>query len=257
MQQEGPFSRMETLFGAEAMARLARSTVAIFGVGGVGGHCAEALARCGIGRFVLVDMDRVTLTNLNRQAVALHSTLGLYKVEVMRARILDINPDARVATFAAYYGPEHALPVWDAPLDIVIDAIDTVAAKVDLAVQAQARGIACVSCMGAGNKLDPTRFEVADLYDTSVCPLCRATRRIARQRGLDALRVVYSKETPAAQPDASPSADGDRRPPGSVVYVTATAGLLLAREAVQMLLAGEGPARKCEQNLNYDHFPQK
>lgn len=233
---ETPFARMEILFGGEKMARLARCRVALFGVGGVGGHCAEALARCGIGQFLLVDRDTVSLSNMNRQAVALHSTIGQRKVDVMRGRILDINPAARVETIAAFYGPNETLGVWDDPPDIAIDAVDTVAAKVDIALRAQQTGVACVSCMGAGNKLDPTRFEAADLYDTTVCPLCRAVRKAARDRGVQRLRVVYSKEPPAPQVASFFNDETGRPAPGSVAFVTAAAGLVLASEAVRLLL---------------------
>lgn len=233
--QETPFARMEILFGEENMRRLSQSSVAVFGIGGVGGHCAEALARCGIGHFVLVDMDHVSITNINRQAVAFHSTIGEQKVKVMRRRILDINPLAKVEAIPAFYGPENDLGIWEKKLDLVVDAIDTVTAKVDLIAQAQQHGIACVSCMGAGNKLDPTRFEVADIYDTSVCPLCRATRKLAREKGIEKLRVVYSKEEPAKQYTQILSDQKQRPVPGSVAYVTATAGLLLAYEAVRLL----------------------
>lgn len=235
MMQETPFARMEILFGEANMQKLSRSRVAVFGIGGVGGHCVEALARCGVGHFVLVDMDHVSITNINRQAVALHSTMGEKKVEVMRKRILDINPQAKVEAIPAFYGPEDDLGIWEKQLDLVVDAIDTVSAKVDLIVQAQRHGIACISCMGAGNKLDPTRFEVADLYDTSVCPLCRATRKLAREKGVEKLRVVYSKEEAAKQYTQILSDQKQRPVPGSVTYVTATAGLLLAYEAVRLL----------------------
>lgn len=235
---EAPFARTQILLGQENMDRLAACRVAIFGIGGVGGHCAEALARCGVGRFVLVDRDSVSITNLNRQAVALHSTLGREKVDVMRERILDINPLAQVETISAFYGPEDRLGIWDAPPDLVVDAIDTVTAKVDLAVQAQRHGIGCVSAMGAGNKLDPTRFEVADIYDTSVCPLCRATRKLAREAGVTRLRVVYSKEMPVPQREPMLSAETGRPVPGSIAFVTATAGLVLAGEAIRLLLDG-------------------
>lgn len=235
MPQESPFARMEILYGPDAMRRLADSRVALFGVGGVGGHCAQALARCGVGSFVLVDQDHVTLTNINRQAVAFHSTLGRAKVEVMREQILDINPKAEVHAIYDRYSPEHDLGIWQMPLELVIDAIDTVTAKVDLALQAQAHGIPVVSCMGAGNKLDPTRFEVADISETSVCPLCRATRKMARTKGIERLRVVYSKEMPAPQLNPILSPDTQRPVPGSVAYVTAAAGLVLAAEAVRML----------------------
>jgi len=236
MLHESPFSRTELLLGPESMERLGQSRVAIFGVGGVGGHCAETLARCGVGRFLLIDKDTVSLSNLNRQAVALHSTLGRSKVSVMAERILDINPTAQVDTLCAFYGPDGDLGVWGNPPDLAIDAIDTVSAKVDLVSRAQALGVPCISCMGAGNKLDPTQFEVADLYSTSVCPLCRAMRKQARPRGVTSLPVVYSKEPPAPHRMTAQTHKDGRPVPGSVAYVTASAGLLLAAEAVRMLL---------------------
>lgn len=237
---ETSFERMQVLLGDAAMQRLAQSRVAIFGLGGVGGHCAQALARCGVGHFLLVDADTVSLSNINRQAVALHSTLGQRKVDVMRAQILDINPQAAVRAIAGFYLPADDLGVWAQPVDLVIDAIDTLTAKADLALQAQARGIPCVSCMGAGNKLDASRFEVADLFDTSVCPLCRAMRDLARHKGIARLRVVYSKEPPARQAQPRINPHSGRPLPGSIAYVTASAGLLLAQEAVRMLLADAG-----------------
>lgn len=233
---ENPFARMEILYGPDAMEKLAGSHVAVIGVGGVGGHCAEALARCGVGRFTLIDKDVVSITNMNRQAVAFHSTIGRNKVDVMRDRILDINPGAVVKAIPAFYGPDDTHGLWDDALDAIVDAIDTVSAKVDLALQAQLHGLPCISSMGAGNKLDPTQFEVADIYDTSVCPLCRATRKLARQRGVNSLRVIYSKEMPAQQVCPVFTEDTGRPVPGSVVFVTATAGLLVASEAVKSLL---------------------
>lgn len=232
---ETPFARTERLLGVPAMERLSKSRVILFGVGGVGGHCAEALARCGVGQLVLVDGDVVTLTNLNRQMVALHSTLGAPKVEVMRGRILDINPQARVEAVFGYYRPEETLGIWERQADLVIDAIDMVTSKVDLIARAQARGIDCVSSMGAAGKLDPTRFEAADLFETAVCPLCRATRRLARDRGIRRLRVVYSRETPMKAQDGPAAMPGEK--PGSIAYVTAAAGLVLASEAIRMLLS--------------------
>lgn len=238
MARETPFSRMEILYGTEAMRSLAAARVAVLGLGGVGGHCAEALARCGIGHFVLMDRDIVSLTNINRQIVALHSTLGAKKTDVMRARILDINPGAQVKTIHAFYLPEDAHGLWAHPLDLIVDAIDTVSAKVDIAAQAQTRGIALVSAMGAGNKTDPTLFEAADLFDTAMCPLCRATRRLARQRDIHTWRVVYSKEEPVPVPQQNPvlSSETGRPLPGSVAFVTAAAGQVLASEAVRLLL---------------------
>ena len=228
-QPEDPFARMRPLFSQEAMARLASARVTLLGIGGVGGHCAEALARCGVGAFRLVDGDRVAVSNLNRQAVALHSTLGQWKAAVMRERILDITPAARVETVTEYYRPDAEWGVFDDPPDLVVDAIDQVTAKVALAARAQALTVPIISCMGAGNKRDPQSFEAADLYDTTVCPLCRAVRKLAREAGIERLRVVYSKEAPAST---------GMRVPASVAYVTASAGLLLAAEAVRMIIEG-------------------
>lgn len=236
MQESQPFIRTEMLIGPQNMEKLRKSRVLLFGVGGVGGHCAEALARCGIGHFTLVDGDEVTVTNLNRQAVAFRSTLGLRKVDVMRSRILDIHPEASVEALPFFYLPSETHGVWDSPFDLVIDAIDTVTAKVDIAVQAQTRGIRCVSCMGAGNRLDPGLFEAADLYDTSACPLCRVMRKLCRQRGVERLQVIYSKEPPARPPGTLLRPVSGRPSPGSISYVTASAGLRLTAESVRLLL---------------------
>ena len=230
------FTRTRALLGDAALEKLRKSRVALFGVGGVGGHCAEALIRTGVGSLLLIDGDTVVESNLNRQAVAYRSTIGRSKAEAMRERLLDINPNADITALRAFYLPEDTHGVWDKPLDLVIDAIDTVAAKADIAVQAQKRGILAVSCMGAGNKLNPFLFEAADIYDTSVCPLCRAMRKACKDRGVEKLRVIYSKE-----PRASRGVEGDGRngrpAPASMMPVTATAGLLLASEAIRMLIA--------------------
>lgn len=246
------------LYGQPSMDRLLKSHVLLFGVGGVGGHCAEALARCGIGRFTLVDGDRVSVSNINRQAVALHSTVGLLKVDVMRSRILDIHPEAAVSAVPRFFSVNEgraadkgglseaevrfeAEELWEASYDMIVDAIDDIPAKVELAVQARRLGIPIISSMGAGNKKDPARFQAADLYETSVCPLARAMRRRCRERGIESLRVVFSKEPPVdlAEPFA---AEAGRTPPGSAAFVTAAAGCVLAGEAVRMLLEDSGVA---------------
>lgn len=202
------FARTGMLLGDRAMERLACSRVAVFGLGGVGGHCAEALARCGIGSFLLVDGDCVTPTNINRQAVAFVSTLGKKKVDVMAERMRDINPKVSVRALAAFYGPQSDLGVWEDAPDLVVDAIDAVPAKIDIIVRAKAHGVPVVSCMGAGNKRDPMAFEAADLYETSVCPLCRVMRAQARRHGIDALRVIYSREAPQVPQPLSAGRDG-------------------------------------------------
>lgn len=236
MTEQYPFSRMERLYGPSAMEILRYSRVLLFGIGGVGGHCAEALARCGVRHFTLVDGDCVSITNMNRQAVALYSTLGQMKVDVMHTRILDINPDAQVNVFPSFYDKDHQLGLWDARYDMVLDAIDHIDAKVDIAWHAQENNVPCISCMGAGNKKNPTGFLVADLYETAVCPLARIMRKKCRERGITELRVIYSKETKEEQ--VAPSSAGGKgcHSPGSVAFVTASAGLMLASEAVCMLL---------------------
>ena len=190
------FSRTELLIGREAMEVLASSRVAVFGVGGVGGYVAEALARSGVGELDLIDSDRICLSNLNRQIIALHSTIGRYKTDVMRERILDINPEAVVHVHRCFYLPENRAEFDFKRYSYVVDAVDTVTAKIGLVMQAQEAGVPIISSMGAGNKMDPTRFEVADLYKTSVCPLAKVMRRELKKRGVKRLKVVYSKEEP-------------------------------------------------------------
>ena len=193
------FSRTQLLFGKEAMERLYNARVAVFGVGGVGGYTVEALARSGIGTLDLIDDDKVCLTNLNRQILATHKTVGKYKVDVAEERIHDINPDAVVNTYKTFYMPDTADQFDFSQYDYVVDAIDTVKGKLELVMQAQATGTPIISCMGAGNKLDASALEVADIYDTSVCPLARVMRAELRKRGVKHLKVVYSKE-PALTP---------------------------------------------------------
>ncbi|MDU4962371.1 MAG: tRNA threonylcarbamoyladenosine dehydratase [Sporomusaceae bacterium] len=244
------FSRTELLIGAAALAKLAASHVAVFGVGGVGSFTVEGLARAGIGRFTLIDDDCICLTNLNRQLPATVKTVGRPKVEVMRERILDINPRAEVAVHQMFYLPETAEQLLSADYDYIVDAVDTVTAKLDLIVQAKQRNIPVISCMGAGNKLDPTAFVVADIAKTSGCPLARVVRRELRKRGIVSLKVVYSKEkplTPASDgacgrecicPAGSPRTCAVRRQvPGSISFVPSVAGLILAGEVVKDLIA--------------------
>ncbi len=226
------FERTELLFGKEATARLSNCSVALFGVGGVGGYVAEALARCGVGRITLFDKDAVDITNINRQIIALSSTIGRYKCDVMKERILDINPSCEVICHNVFYLPENAD---DYPLDgydYIIDAIDTVAAKIELAVRAKAAGVPLIAAMGAGNKTDPARFEVTDLFKTSVCPLARVMRRELKARGIERLKVLYSKEEPK-----KPIAEkGERLPTASAVFTVSVAGMLIAREVILDLI---------------------
>ena len=224
------FSRAELLLGADAMQKLKKCRVAVFGVGGVGGFAVEALARCGVGTLDLIDSDRVSITNINRQLLALHSTVDALKVDVAAARIHDICPDIRVNRFPVFFLPENADDFDFSQYDYVIDAVDTVAAKVEIALRAQAAGVPVISAMGAGNKLDPTRFRVADIYETKVCPLCRAMRSILKKRGVEHLKVVYSEETPIA-----PTGSDEKRVPGSVSFVPPVMGFILAGEAIRDL----------------------
>ena len=228
---ENAFQRTASLFGEDAMRRFFAAHVAVFGVGGVGGYVCEALARSGIGALDLIDNDKVHESNLNRQIVALHSTLGQDKVDVMRARILDINPQAQVTVHKTFFLPENADDFDFSAYDYVVDCVDTVAAKVELAVRCSEVGTPLISAMGAGNKLYPERFEVADIFDTSVCPLARAMRAQLRKRGVKKLKVVYSKEEPITPQSV------EERVPGSTAFTPSTAGLILAG-AVLRDLAG-------------------
>lgn len=247
------FSRTELLIGSEGLETLKNSRVAIFGIGGVGSYTVEALARAGVGHFLLVDDDCVCLTNLNRQIHATRRTIGLPKVEVMKERILDINPDAEVETAQTFVMPDNAESLVRDDLDYLVDAIDTVTAKIDLLVRAKAKGIPVISCMGAGNKLKPGMLEVEDLKKTTVCPLARVMRRELRLRGITSVKVVYSKEEPrkpraeecgdcstgcVCPPGSTRSCTVKNQIPGSISFVPSVAGLLIAGEVVNDLIAG-------------------
>ena len=222
--------------GNDGVTKLKASRVAVFGIGGVGGYAVEALARSGVGALDLVDDDKVCLTNINRQIIATHSTIGMHKVDVAAERVADINPDCTVTKHKTFYLPETADKFDFSQYDYVIDAIDTVTGKIALVEQAARANVPIISCMGAGNKLDPTAFEVADIYETSVCPLARVMRRELKKRGIDKLKVVYSKEEPI-HPEASEEQYNRRETPGSVAFVPAVAGLILAGEVVKDLIA--------------------
>ena len=231
------YSRSELLIGSEAMERLRRASVLVFGVGGVGSHCIEALARGGIGHLILVDSDTVSITNINRQSIALHSTVGQYKTKVMKEKIRDIDPAIRVDTYETFVLPDNVETVFREQPDYVIDAIDTVTAKLAVIEYAQRNGIPVISSMGTGNKLHPELFEVADITNTSVCPLCRVMRRELKGRGIAHLKVVYSKEKPV---DTSGRETGEepgarRSVPGSISFVPPAAGLLIAGEVIREL----------------------
>lgn len=228
------FSRERMLLGEAAVQRLRESHVIVFGLGGVGSFAVEALARAGVGELTLVDHDTISITNLNRQLYALHSTLGRRKVEVACERVRDINPDCRVHMIQEFYLPEHAQQFWGVRYSYIVDAIDTVSAKIDLACRAQEMGIPIIASMGTGNKLDPSRFEVADLYETQVCPLCRVMRRELKKRSVKALRVVYSREEPLKPAPCGEEME-KRAVPGSISFVPPAAGLLLAGEVIRAL----------------------
>ena len=238
------YSRTRLLLGQQGIDRLRAARVAVFGVGGVGGYVVEALARSGVGALDLIDDDKVCLSNLNRQIIATHSTLGQYKVDAAAARVRDIDPDIQVRTYKVFYTPETADQFDFSQYSYVVDAIDTVSGKLALVMQARAAGVPVICSMGAGNKLDPTRFEVADLYETSVCPLARVMRAECRKRGIDHLKVVYSKEPPMApRPEEAMPADAagssparpgapKKRAPGSNAFVPSAAGLIIAGQVV-------------------------
>ncbi len=227
------------------MDRLAQCRVAVFGIGGVGGYTAEALARSGIGEIDLIDSDTVSLTNLNRQIIALRSTIGKYKVDVMKERILDINPDIKVHAHKCFYLPETKDEFDFRQYDYVVDAVDTVTAKLQIVEEAYAAGVPVISSMGAGNKLDPTAFQVTDIYKTSVCPLAKVMRRELKKRGIKKLKVVYSQESPVMpsqetlssySEEQSETAPKKRSVPGSVAFVPSVAGLILAGEVLKELI---------------------
>ena len=235
---ENQFSRTELLLGKEKMRKLAAARVCIFGIGGVGGYVAEALARSGVGHLELVDNDVVCLSNLNRQIIATHETVGKYKVDVMKERILSINPAAEVTVHKCFYLPETRAQFDFTNYDYVVDAIDTVAGKIALVLQAEESGIPVISSMGAGNKLDPAAFQVADIYQTTVCPLAKVMRKELKKRGVKKLKVVYSKEQPVAvQNDEESLQSPPRRSiPGSIAFVPSVAGLIIAGEVVKDLV---------------------
>ena len=230
------FVRTELLLGEEAMRRLQNARVAVFGVGGVGGYVVEALARSGVGALDLIDNDTVAESNLNRQIIALRSTIGQYKTDVAKARILDINPDCRVTVYHTFYLPETTHTFDFSQYDYIVDAIDTVKGKLALVEQAQAAGTPVICSMGAGNKLDPTRFEVADIYKTSVCPLARVMRYECKKRGVKRLKVVYSKEPPVRPVKKSDEQTVRRDIPGSTAFVPSVAGLIIAGEVIKDMI---------------------
>jgi len=245
------FSRTELLLGPEAMEKLYKSTVAVFGIGGVGSYVVEALARSGVGKLVLIDDDDVCLTNINRQIHATRKTVGQPKVEVMAQRVMDINPNAQVVTFKEFYLPDNADKMISVDYDYVVDAVDTVTAKVDLVVRCKQLNIPIISAMGAGNKLDPTKLKVADIFETKICPLAKVMRYELRKRGVKSLKVVYSEEEPIKPdiyniatcknhcicPDKSKGRCALRRQiPGSVSFVPPVMGFIIAGEVIKDII---------------------
>ena len=249
------FSRTQLLLGQEGMEKLFQARVAVFGIGGVGGYTVEALARSGVGTLDLIDDDRICLTNLNRQIFATHKTVGQYKVDIAQQRILEINPKAVVHTYKTFYAPQTAELFDFSQYDYVVDAIDTVTGKLELVEQAEKAGVPIISSMGAGNKMDPTAFEVADIYETSVCPLARVMRKELKKRGIKKLKVVYSKEPPMTPiddmaiscrtncicpPGTARKCAQRRQVPGSNAFVPSVVGLIIAGEVVKDLTGAGG-----------------
>lgn len=224
------FSRTEMLIGKDGIKKLQNSKVAIFGIGGVGSYVVEGLARAGVGSFLLVDGDEVDITNLNRQIIATTKTIGKSKVEVAKERILEINPNSNVEIYQEFFMPESK-EILDETVDYIVDAIDTVTAKIELVIRANRLGIPIISSMGTGNKLDPTKFEVADIYKTSVCPLAKVMRKELRKREINNLKVVYSKEEPI-----DIKGESDKHTPGSISFVPSVAGLIIAGDVVKNII---------------------
>ncbi len=230
------FSRTKLLLGEAALQKLAQSHVAVFGIGGVGGYAVEALARSGVGKLDLIDNDTVALSNLNRQIIATHKTLGKYKVDIAAERIAEINPQCQVKTFKTFYLPDNKDEFNFKQYDYIIDAIDTVTGKIGLVMAANEAEIPIISAMGAGNKVNPAAFEVADIYQTSVCPLAHVMRKELRRRGIERLKVVYSKEKPIISRSAITENTNGKMPPGSTAFVPPIVGMIMAGEVIKDLI---------------------
>lgn len=230
------FSRTEILIGRDSIEKLSRAKVAVFGIGGVGGYVVEGLARCGVGNFVLIDNDTICPSNLNRQIIATHKTIGRSKVECAKERVADINPSARVDVHQTFFLPDNAEQLITDDLDYIVDAIDTVSGKIEIIMQAKGRNIPVISCMGMGNKLNPTMIEVADISKTSVCPLAKVMRKELKKRGIDNLKVVFSKEEPKVPIKPKISDSSTKQVPGSISFVPSVAGLIIAGEVIKDLI---------------------
>ncbi len=234
------FSRQNIVFGSDSLEKLKKSRVAVFGVGGVGGYVCEALARSGVGELDIVDNDTVSVSNINRQIIALHSTIGRNKVEVCKERLLDINPDLKVNEHNCFFLKDNESEFEFEKFDYIVDAIDTVSGKLALAVIADKLDIPIISSMGAGNKTDPTQFKVADIYKTSVCPLAKAMRKLCRENNVKKLKVVYSEELPTIKEEIVDETSNKRQIPGSVSFVPSVVGLIMAGEVVKDLIGFGG-----------------
>lgn len=232
----GQFIRTEMLIGEEGLEKLLSSRVCVFGVGGVGSYAVEALARSGVGKINLVDADTVCESNINRQIIATHKTLGMYKVDAEKERILEINPNCEVGVYKMFYLPENAADIDLSVYDYVIDAVDTVTAKIEIIKRAKEAGTPVISSMGAANKLDPTAFEVADIYKTQVCPLAKVMRRELKKRGIESLKVVYSREEAIKPLKLEEEQTGRRVTPASIAFVPSVAGLIVAGEVIKDLV---------------------
>ncbi len=233
------YSRTALLIGKAAVEKLKRSKVAVFGIGGVGGYVCEALVRSGVGAFDLIDNDTVCLSNLNRQIIALHSSIGRKKTEVMKERMLDIAPDTRITTYEMFFMPQESDKFPFGEYDYIVDAVDTVTAKIGLIMKAKEMNVPVISSMGAGNKLGTAPFKLADIYDTRVCPLAKVMRRELKKRGVESLKVVYSEEepiNPANSEEDGKTGDGRKQTPGSISYVPSQAGLMIAGEVIRDLI---------------------
>lgn len=226
------FSRTELLIGKDGVEKLRKNKVAIFGIGGVGSFVVEGLARAGVSNFVLVDNDTISISNLNRQIIATHNTIGSFKVEVAKNRILEINPNANIEIYNQFFMPD-TYGIIDESIDYIVDCVDTVTAKIELVVRANNLNIPIISCMGTGNKLDPTKFEVTDIYKTSVCPLAKVMRKELKIRGINNLKVVYSKENPIKINNDN---NEKKQVPGSISFVPSVAGLIIAGEVVKDII---------------------
>lgn len=229
--EENAFCRTEYLIGKDSLYKLANATVAVFGIGGVGSYVVEALARSGVGNFILVDNDVVSISNINRQIIATHNTIGKNKVDIAKERILSINPNATITTYVEFFMPGNS-NILDHSINYIVDAIDTVTAKIELVMQAKDLNIPIISCMGTGNKLDPTQFEIADIYKTSVCPLAKVMRQELRARNISKLKVLYSKENPIK---TNVIGKNGKYIPGSISFVPSVAGLIIAGEVISDL----------------------